>query len=494
MVSLSSLAAARTDLSPDDRDHIQLLVGEWTLLADLAFADLVLWLPTWNEGGFVAAAQVRPTTGRTTIPQDLVGTYAPRGREPLLDRALAARVVVADGDRAQAGLPSAHEGIPVCHGDRVVAVIARHSDLPTAVIGRLEEVYLEAADHLAAMIAEGAFPDAASMSISGSPPRVGDGLMRLDERGRVTYASPNAVSALHRIGVTAEILGSPMQALVGRFVPRPGPIDEELALVTSGRAAGYAEVESASASATIRGLPLHHEDHYVGALILLRDVTDLRSKERDLLTKDATIREIHHRVKNNLQTVAALLRLQARRVEVPEARDALDEAQRRVAAIAVVHESMSYTLDQDVDFDQIVDRVIALVREMSAGVVGAVDVRRTGSFGVLPARVATPLAMALTELLQNAVDHGLRPAGGGIVTLSPRREGGRLVVDVEDDGVGFGPPGDAEQVGRLGLQIVRTLVVDDLGGVFDIRARDARGGGEGRAGGSRARVTIPVAG
>ena len=492
VASLTSLAIERTDLSPAARDHIQMLVGEWTLLADLAFADLVLWLPTWNDGGFVAAAQVRPTTGRTTLPQDVVGHYAPRGREPLLDRALATRSVVADRDALQPHIPIGREAVPVRHSGRVVAVIARHSDLSSTPIGRLEEVYLESADALAEMIAEGDFPDPSGISITGSPPRVGDGLVRLDSHGTVVFASPNAASALHRIGVQVEIVGAKLQSLVARFARRPGPIDESLAVVTSGRASGYSELESPYATVTIRGLPLRRDRSFAGALILLRDVTDLRSRERDLLTKDATIREIHHRVKNNLQTVAALLRLQARRVDVPEAREALEEAERRVAAIAVVHESMSHSLDQDVDFDQIADRVVVLVQEMSAGVGGEVDVRRTDTFGVLPARIATPLAMALTELLQNAVEHGLTKVGGGVVILTPRREDGCIVVDVVDNGVGFGSSDGPELIGRLGLQIVRTLVVDDLRGTFAIAARDPEDRGTDEHPGTRARLEIPI--
>ncbi len=492
VASLTSLSIERTDLSAAARDHVQLVVGEWTLLADLAFADLVLWLPTWNDGGFVAAAQVRPTTGRTTLPHDVVGSYAPRGREPLLDRALATRSVVTDRDALKPHIPTAREAIPVWHSGRVVAVIARHSDLSTTPIGRLEEVYLESADALAEMIAEGSFPDPSGISITGSPPRVGDGLVRLDSHGTVVFASPNAASALHRIGVQVEIVGAKMQSLVARFARRPGPIDESVAVVTSGRASGYSELESPNATVTIRGLPLRRDRSFAGALILLRDVTDLRSRERDLLTKDATIREIHHRVKNNLQTVAALLRLQARRVDVPEAREALEEAERRVAAIAAVHESMSHSLDQDVDFDQIADRVIVLVHEMSAGVGGEVDVRRTETFGVLPARIATPLAMALTELLQNAVEHGLTKVGGGVVTLTPRREDGCLVVDVVDNGVGFGSSDGTELIGRLGLQIVQTLVVDDLGGTFAIAARHREDQGTDQHPGTRARLEIPI--
>ncbi len=92
--------------------------------------------------------------------------------------------------------------------------------------------------------------------------------------------------------------------------------------------------------------------------MLVRDVTELRRREEQLLTKDATIREIHHRVKNNLQTVAALLRLQARRTAPPEAREALRESVRRVTSIALVHETLSQTLDESVAFDSIADELV----------------------------------------------------------------------------------------------------------------------------------------
>src|SRR5207248_11474166 len=98
-----------------------------------------------------------------------------------------------------------------------------------------------------------------------------------------------------------------------------------------------------------------------GALVLVRDVTELRHRERELITTDATIREIHHRVKNNLQTVAALLRLQARRMDSVQGREALNEAVRRVGSIAIVHETLSQNLDERVEFDDIADRVLAMV-------------------------------------------------------------------------------------------------------------------------------------
>jgi two-component sensor histidine kinase len=215
----------------------------------------------------------------------------------------------------------------------------------------------------------------------------------------------------------------------------------------------------------LRSIPLIVGGQRTGALVLVRDVTELRRRERELMTKDATIREIHHRVKNNLQTVAALLRLQARRSSAPEARAALDEAVRRVGSIAVVHETLSHAPEEIVDFDDIADRVAMMAGEVSAAEIRVLP-KITGSFGLLPASVATPLAMVLTELLQNALQHGFAQADHdqGFVEVTAVRDGDRLTVTVADSGIGLPEGFDLESATSLGLQIVRTLVVGELGG------------------------------
>lgn len=241
-------------------------------------------------------------------------------------------------------------------------------------------------------------------------------------------------------------------------------------------------MEANGAVVQLRALPLIVGGSRIGALVLLRDVTELRHRERELLSKDATIREIHHRVKNNLQTVAALLRLQARRLRVPEGREALDEAVRRVGSIAIVHETLSHTPDELVDFDDIVDRVIAMAGEVSAPE-ATVHPRRAGTFGVLPAIVATPLAMVLTELLQNAVQHGL-PDRPGAIEVSADRGTEHLLVTVSDDGAGLPDGFDLAASTSLGLQIVRTLVESELGG--QLRVSPAENGG------TCAHVSVPM--
>ena len=143
-----------------------------------------------------------------------------------------------------------------------------------------------------------------------------------------------------------------------------------------------------------------------GGVLLLRDVTEVRKRDRLLLSKDATIREIHHRVKNNLQTISSLLRLQGRRLTSPEAKAAVAESVRRIRTIALVHETLSREPGDDVAFLEIVRPLLRLAEEGLQSADRPVRFTVQGDGGRLPSTIATPLSVVLTELLQNAVDHG----------------------------------------------------------------------------------------
>lgn len=458
MSTVARLASERTDLSDAEIDRLHAIVGEWPLLADLALSDLVLWLPTWNDGGLVAVAQVRPTTAPTRVPDDVVGDFAPRGRFPDIDQALAFGHCV-------------EHAYPVHFGDRVIAVVARHSSAQPRVAGKLEEIYLQTADDLLRMLVDGTFPALTVIDESADSPRVGDGLIRLDAAGIVTYSSPNAVSAVHRLGLTSELVGKELKPILTHLSRRPAPIDEALMRIAGGQAAGRADIENSIATILIQGIPLQSNDEVFGTLVLLRDVTDIRGRERALVSKDATIREIHHRVKNNLQTVAALLRLQGRRAESSETKAALGEAELRVGAIAVVHEILSREAGESVAFDEVIDRIIGLMGELaSAYAATAPTINRVGSCSALPSEQATPLAMSISELLQNAIEH----AHATTITVAISQIAGQVRVVVRDDGIGL-PAGFETADAGLGLQIVQSLATGELRGTFLIE-NDENGG------------------
>ncbi|HKA96492.1 MAG TPA: sensor histidine kinase [Streptosporangiaceae bacterium] len=478
MPTLTDLARGLTSLTEADVEWLHALVSDWQLLADLSFADLVLWAPLRTGSGWVALAQMRPTTGPTALYDDMVGTAAAAGERPFVDAAHAEQRICREGDPEWThGVPVRRESIPVTRGGRVIAVIERSTNLSSArTPSRLELTYLKGADDLAQMVAAGMFPDPSEEPALVRSPRVGDGLLRLGHSGKVSYASPNALSAYRRLGLSADLVGAELGPLTAALRSPDQPADDSLMVTASGRAPRETEVEGNGSVVQLRSIPLVVGGLRTGALILVRDVTELRRRERELMTKDATIREIHHRVKNNLQTVAALLRLQARRLSAPEARAALQEAVRRVGSIAVVYETLSYAPDEIVDFDDIAQPVAAMAGELSAPEARVTPVI-SGPFGLLPAAVATPLALVLTELLQNALQHGLaHPAGAaGTLTVTVDREPTRLTVAVEDSGVGLPEGFRLDATTSLGLQIVRTLVVSELGGRLEISPR--AGGG-----------------
>ncbi|WP_369056557.1 sensor histidine kinase [Kineococcus terrestris] len=493
---MADLLHTRTGLDGPEAEWLRLLVGDWQLISDLSFADLVLWVPSADRQHFVAVAHCRPTTGPTVHYDDVVGSVLERGRRPQVDttfdeaRSLRGRDPEWDDD-----VPVREETIPVVREGVVLGVLSRHTNLATSrTPSRLELNYVKCADDLTRMIAVGDFPQtAAPTGPRRGAPRVGDGMLRLDAEGVVTYASPNALSAFHRAGLIGELVGANLAEVSSSLAASHLPVDESLPLVVTGRAPWRTDLETDAATLSMRAIPLTRREGGAGpvrvaALLLVRDVSELRRRERELMTKDATIREVHHRVKNNLQTVAALLRLQSRRIASEEGRSALQEAMRRVETIATVHETLSQGIDENVDFDQVLDRCLMMAAEVAApgSDTGAPRVRtvREGRFGELRQEDATALALVLTELVTNAVEHGFGDGGSGTVVVRVEHtDADRIDVVVSDDGIGL--PDDF-QVGRsgLGTQIVRSLVAGELRGRMEF--------GPSSSGGTEVRLDLRV--
>jgi two-component system, sensor histidine kinase PdtaS len=471
-VALRDLIAKWSTLGGPEAEHLARLVAEWQLLADLSFSDLLLMCPSRTPGHLVVVAQMRPYTAQTVYQEDQVGREMPRQEAHFTWRALEEGRIVREGDPVwREGVPIRVEAIPVRFGDRVVAAISQQANLAaTRTPSRLELTYLLTAGDLSVMIAEGTFPYAVDEPDPEALPRVGDGLMRLDPEGRVEFASPNAVSAYRRLGIKQNLLERPFADLD----LDPGPVTAPLA----SRLPTESEVERRGTVILRRALPLVEGGRLKGLLVLVRDVTELRRRDRMLLLKDATIREIHHRVKNNLQTVASLLRLQARRLDDPVLREALEDSERRIRSIALVHESLSLERGDVVDFDQVAGEVVGMVREGLAG--PGVEVSLEGSAGPLIAEVATPLAVVITELVQNSVDHAFADRGGRIGVILARDDG-VLRLEVWDDGRGLPEDFSLERAG-LGLQIVRALVESELGGRLALDGSS----------GTRASVQVPL--
>ena len=534
MPTPAELAQSHTDLKPAELEHLQRLLGSWGVLADLSFSDLLLLVPVHSQTvngqghshgngntGFgsdsgssgaagtdddsdpelVVLGQMRPNNRPTLVDQDLVGQTVNESQWALVARCLhTGEIVRGSIHHPVLGEQVPVENIPVRYEDRIIGALLRVSLAPLkGPTSMYERTYLDVFERLADMVAQSAFPYPEEDVGTEEAPRVGDGVVVVDADGRVEFASPNAMNAFHRMGIYTQPEGR-------RF----GDLDIEESAVEWALATGRPVVEEVERRpdviVLVHCIPLLSHGVVTGAMILLRDVTDVRRLDRLLLSKDAAIREVHHRVKNNLQTISSLLSLQARRVGDRAARVALHESERRVRSIALVHEILSRDPSDQVPFAEI---VASLVQMAEDSVVSSQPIVITvhGDLGDVSADVATPLALTVAELLQNAVEHafdaeaaggsdgaaGLEGAGGaagygpvGHVDLTLDAGDKKLVIEVRDDGLGLPEGFDIEQTTSLGLSIVRNLVESQLEGTISMASvAPAHGGG------TRVLISVP---
>lgn len=488
----------RPEVTAEAMDHLHLLLGEWQVLADLGMGDVMLTAPSeFTRGPAVSrrpgagaavhvVAHSRPGTAQTAYVDDQLGRVVEDQLAEFLRESWVQPTLSVYRDRRTDRQVFA---VPVTFESITLAVLSLHAELGDTRLSGRDLTYRDSAMDLMRMARTCAWPAPGVPPAPGrGAPRVGDGVIRLTEQDRVQFMSPNAVSAVNRVGCRAHVSGELLTDALSEALPMGQQVDEILMGVLRGRMANYAELRRGRSAIMFRSIPLKFDDDRLGAILLCRDVSELRRRERELDSKDATIRETHHRVKNSLQTVSALLRMQARRAQNPEAERGLAQAMGRVETVAMVHDALSKTLEESVDFDAYFARQLRTVVDLAVS--GApVNTVLEGRFGELPGHQVTALALVLNEIVTNAVEHGLGERGGTVKVTATRRavsseatpsgSGGarsELVVTVEDDGRGL-PPDFA--VGRwavdqtsaaqirpqgLGSSIVRNLVLGELDG------------------------------
>jgi len=489
MATLAELASVRTALSGPQTEHLGRLASSWSLLADLAFSDMLLMAPSADSGravDYVVLGQVRPNNRATLIGDDLVGTTQLSSAWPMVAEALSC------GRRTEGSVriegsdePVPGWFIPVRFDGRVIAVLVRLQGPLRGPASLYEQAYLSLFERLCDMVSDATFPYREAEVAGPGMPRVGDGIILIDGRGLVEFATPNATNAMHRLGLYAAMEGRSLRDLGLRVRVVERALEYGIPAIE--------EIDRGSEVAILfHCVPLLANGTANGVLVLLRDVSDLRRLNRLVLSKDQAIKEVHHRVKNNLQTISSLLRLQARRSEDHESRTALLEAERRIRSIAVVHEVLSREPGEEVAFDEIVRSLVAMVED-SVLSLHPVEILVNGDLGVLPTDVATPLAVVLAELLTNAVEHAFVNFGGpsnedvGIVSLNLSTDEGWATAEIRDNGRGLPDGFSLEVPTSLGLSIVRDLVRSQLRGTIEMKSMSANAGA-----GTLVRVRVPV--
>ncbi len=436
----------------DMRIHISNIIDNLQLVADLGCAVTSLFV-RGSEGVRIKATE-RPSTVNTIAPLRRVSDSADENDDREVYECFASCQKIIGAQEKQRGrFCYVTYAYPVGRGTPY-AVITR--DIPVGLsreLGTLEEMYVLLSGRLLETICRDVLRDAVTYQPFSTTHASSDGLFCLDGTRGFSYAGPNC----------ARILGSDCSVDADQMLARSSDYDKGITSVLAGAGCFARDIEIGQSIYYVRALPLEP-----GALVLFDDVTEVRERERDLRVKEATIREVHHRVKNNLQTIESLLRMQMRRTNSDEVRLACAEAVSRIGAMAVAHDMLSYSQDEHID---VIPMTRTIAEQIRSGLVGAgssLVLEVEGEAGFFDARGAMSLALAIAELVHNAIEHGLKGYTEGTVAIRYVRSAHELHVVVEDDGCGL--PSDFSFEGRssMGILLVQTMIEDDLAGTLRV--------------------------
>lgn len=439
---------------PAAAEHVHNVAQNLQLVADLGYGDVVLLVPN-EDGQLEIVADVRPMTAAAAVPVSRVGGTVDRNEEPEAYDALDFGLTVCGSRcRIRRGVEFTSTAYPVGPSSRPYAVVVRYLGKSVAEApGKMEVAFMRLAVFVLERLQRGPIPDLHTGEPYSTTRLAGDGVIEVAPGGTVSYASPNAVNIMRLAGAEGSLSGAPVSALPGgatAVVPVLGSTAaREITLEVAGRSLRYRTIALSE-----------------GALVLVEDVTEARRREQELRVKEVTIREVHHRVKNNLQTVASLLRIQARRATSEEVACALNEAVERISSMAVVHEMLAESTEESVDLAAAVRKVVDMVTRGLARSDAVIELRVEGDTGLVPASIATSLALVVAELVHNAIEHGIGSRHTGSVTVTMHRTPNELTLSVWDDGCGLPPGFSPDSSSNLGLAIVRTIVEDDMRGTL----------------------------
>jgi two-component system, sensor histidine kinase PdtaS len=465
-----------------ERELLENIGRGMAIAADLSRSDLLLVRPV-DAGRVEVVAQAQPHSIQSLYDVLLVGQTLNRQEVPeILDAWRRGRKVRVQRDLYSSGAPIVQEVHPIPGPDgRPAALLSIETSLIQLERHRSRHMsFRHAVQWVKGMCIRGELAAAEGLS----PFSEWDGVLLVDAQRRITYLSGIANNLYRRLGYMEDLRGRKLSSL------NTGDDEMVLAALQSRRPLEREHRESSHiwirkvlpvwAPRTSRGwiqavaTGLGRPGSVGGVLIMVHDATEERRKKQELEVKTTMIQEVHHRVKNNLQTIAAMLRMQARRSKDDEALVAINEAISRILSVAVIHEFLSHDERQAINIRDVCQRIVNQSRQVTAAPGARLTYAVEGPSIYLPSQQATACALVVNELIQNAVEHGFEKKRHGRILVGLVDGGDQVGVEVLDDGDPLPMEFDLEKPSSLGLQIVRSLVEGDLHGKLKVENRDGQ--------------------
>ncbi|MEX2415046.1 MAG: sensor histidine kinase [Paenibacillaceae bacterium] len=450
-------AQLRELLPEEDALIIEQMIQYLQVMADIAQADVFIDCPLPGQDSALVIAQAQPATAKSLYKGSVIGQKALLDNEPgVFYTFQTGRPLIGSRAISQEHVTMQQNITPILNPDGLtIGILIMEQDITEKVRKEQDvEMLIEAAENLSETLLQ------ISMSDTNVPDLINEGIIIFNRsKGVLTYTNTKALSMLQRIG-----FGQPREHIHVDELGF-GPISQEL-YELGGMI--QKEYQFRNLSLQIKLVSIFSGQKVIGGIMLLRDISDIKEKEKQLIVQSAVIQEIHHRVKNNLQTISSLLRLQMRRSPSPEVERTFLESINRINSISIIHEILAQYGIDTINCKDVLRRIIKTIQGSFTYSGQQLNIQLESDDMYLPSSKATSLALVVNELIQNCVDHAFYNRDAGHILIVIKVEQPVVLLTITDNGVGIGMNRLSAEGGHLGLQIVETLVREDLNGTFEL--------------------------
>lgn len=456
---LNDICEICPDLTNDDISKLSSIEEVLPIIADLVEADVFIDCLTRDVNVAVVVGQAKPKCCKSLYKNNVLGKFAYRENEPAVIRTLQIGMDTRDLKGInQENIMVKQSVVPIKNDSgRIIAVLIMEQDVTNNVNqNKRIEILSETAEQLTQTLINFRENDNGEFI----PYHLTDAIVIFDLNGKSTYANKVAEELYLNLGYRDNIVGMDFENLVLTDITFNEAISKKECIITEASVGKfYLQIKYAS---TMR------KDNVGRLIMLIKDITDIKEKEKEIVIKSVSIREIHHRVKNNLQTVVSLLRLQSRRIEDDETKVLFKKCIDRILSISVTHEILAKNGTDDVDIKALISKIKDNVLDYNTTLNSKINAEVKGDNFELISDKGTTIALVVNELLQNALEHAFIGRDEGNIEIIIQKGIMYSNISIQDNGIGF-DVNEAEKK-SLGLRIVKGMIKDKLNGNYSIES------------------------
>ena len=453
MQSIRELCYMYTNLSEGDITKLEHIAEVLPFISNLVEADVFIDCPTIDPNEAIVIAEAKPSNHYSMYKNSVVGELALRENEPAALRTLEIGMATRDLKALTQECMNVRQTVePIKNeNDRTIGVLIIEKDITENNSDNKNiELFTETNKFLGNKI------HINNNNEGNITYHIDDAIIIFDENGVVRFVNPVAEKLYEKLGYRDKLIGMDFENI---------SLDNKLLHEISCNCE-FDTSEVNIGNLTLQVKYIYQSSKVLNLVMLIKDITDMKQKEKELILKSVAIKEIHHRVKNNLQTIASLLRLQSRRIDNMEIKNALDESMNRILSIAATHEILAQEGIDEVDIKEVIQHIKLSISKCFNISSDKINITVEGDGFKIDSDKSTSIALIVNELLQNSLQYAFEGRSYGDINIKIQRGKVYSSISVVDNGMGF----DTDLISNksLGLNIVKSLVKDKLHGNFNI--------------------------